>query len=457
MKKALAFLVLLAILGAAGAWIWSGRQPAPVITFNGPAFMGARGVVDISIDAPRGALSALQVTFEQDGKPTTLATLTTPGAELKQEGPDRLRVIAPATRKEIAALKSGDAKVTVHAERKVLRGMRTLTADASRSLRVQLEPPRVSVLSTKHYINLGGAELVVMKVTPPDASAGVRVGDITYPAYPGTSVGISDPTVRVAMFALLYDQDLTTPIGVFAKDAAGNVATQPLDYTPFVKVFKRSNIEISDAFLQRVVPAILQDSPDFASQVSDPNDLVAAFLKINGDLRKKNADEIASFAKQSAPEMLWRGRFQQLGNSQVEAAFADHRTYMYKGKEIDQQVHLGFDLAVTSSVPVVAANNGKVVHASPLGIYGNCIIIDHGLGVQSLYAHLSSFEVKVGDTVTKGQQIGRSGMTGLAGGDHLHFTMLVNGNAVNAVEWWDQKWMEDRVLRKIREAGGTVN
>ena len=140
-----------------------------------------------------------------------------------------------------------------------------------------------------------------MKVTPPDASAGVRVGDITYPAYPGTSVGIADPTVRVAMFALLYDQDLTTPIGVFAKDAAGNLATQPLDYTPFVKVFKRSNIEISDAFLQRVVPAILQDSPEFASQVSDPSDLIAAFLKINGDLRKKNAEEIASFAKQSAP------------------------------------------------------------------------------------------------------------------------------------------------------------
>ncbi len=154
--------------------------------------------------------------------------------------------------------------------------------------------------------------------------------------------------------------------------------------------------------------------------------------------------------------MLWVGPFQQLGNSQVEAAFADHRTYFYNGKEIDQQVHLGFDLAVTSSVEVVAANNGKVVHAAFLGIYGNCVIIDHGLGVQSLYAHLSQIGVKVGDTVTKGQAIGRSGMTGLAGGDHLHFTMLVNGQAVNAVEWWDTKWMEDRVLRKVREAGGKV-
>ncbi len=90
----------------------------------------------------------------------------------------------------------------------------------------------------------------------------------------------------------------------------------------------------------------------------------------------------------------------QLGNSKVEAAFADHRTYVYKGKEVDHQVHLGFDLAVTSHVPIVAANAGTVLNASWLGIYGNCVIIDHGMGVQSLYGHLSSFDVKVGDNVT---------------------------------------------------------
>ena len=129
---------------------------------------------------------------------------------------------------------------------------------------------------------------------------------------------------------------------------------------------------------------------------------------------------------------------------------------MHDGNEVDRQVHLGFDLAVTQHVPVRAAQNGVVVFAGDLGIYGNCIIVDHGLGVQSLYAHLSSIEVREGDRVEKGRQIGRSGMTGLAAGDHLHFTMLVSGQPVNAVEWWDPKWMEDRVLRKIREAGGAV-
>jgi murein DD-endopeptidase MepM/ murein hydrolase activator NlpD len=197
------------------------------------------------------------------------------------------------------------------------------------------------------------------------------------------------------------------------------------------------------------VPAILENTPDFDV---DAGDRVQAFLRINGELREKNAATIAAQARKTAPELLWSSAFQQLSNSAVQSLFADHRTYFHGGQEIDQQVHLGFDLAVTASVPISAANRGRVVFAEYLGIYGNCVILDHGMGVQSLYAHLSSIDVGVDDTVDKGQTIGRSGMTGLAGGDHLHFTMLVDGNAVNPVEWWDPKWMEDRVLRKIREA-----
>jgi murein DD-endopeptidase MepM/ murein hydrolase activator NlpD len=137
----------------------------------------------------------------------------------------------------------------------------------------------------------------------------------------------------------------------------------------------------------------------------------------------------------------------------VEASFADHRTYLYGEKEVDNQVHLGFDLAVTAAVPVVSSNAGTVLHSAWLGIYGNCVIVDHGMGVASLYGHLSSIDVKPGETVKKGQVLGRSGMTGLAGGDHLHFTMLVQGHPVNPVEWWDPHWIEDRVNRKLKTLG----
>jgi murein DD-endopeptidase MepM/ murein hydrolase activator NlpD len=220
----------------------------------------------------------------------------------------------------------------------------------------------------------------------------------------------------------------------------------------FPKPYSKSRIEIDDRFLSRVVPAIAANSAD---ENIDTSDVLKGFLTINGDLRRKNNAFITNLVKQTSPEMQFHDAFQQLGNSQVEAKFADTRTYIYKGKEIDTQVHLGFDLAVTANVPIVASQRGTIVHASDLGIYGNCVIIDHGLGVQSLYGHLSSIGVKVGDHVEKGQQIGRSGMTGLAGGDHLHFTMLVGGQQVTPVDWWSAQWLQDRVLRKIREAGGS--
>ena len=178
------------------------------------------------------------------------------------------------------------------------------------------------------------------------------------------------------------------------------------------------------------------------------------FLVINGELRRKNNEKIASFASQTAPSILWNGAvFHPFTNTGVQSAFADHRTYIYKGKDVDQQIHLGFDLASYAGTPIVAANRGKVLFAEELGIYGNTVIIDHGMGVQSLYAHLSSIGVKPGDMVEKEQQLGRSGMTGMAAGDHLHFTMLVNGQMVNPVEWWDSHWIEDRILRKLRAAG----
>ena len=93
-----------------------------------------------------------------------------------------------------------------------------------------------------------------------------------------------------------------------------------------------------------------------------------------------------------------------------------------------------------------------VVFAGYLGIFGNAVVIDHGYGLMSLYAHLSATEVKNGQDVARGDPVGRTGSTGLAGGDHLHFTMLVGGRMVNPVEWWDAHWIADRVERKLKEA-----
>jgi murein DD-endopeptidase MepM/ murein hydrolase activator NlpD len=374
---------------------------------------------------------------------------------MKQEGADRLLVTGTVGRQQVPALKSGAARIVASASRAVVYGIRTVESTASRDVQVRLERPRISIVSTHHYVNHGGSEMAVYRVTPSDVTSGVLVGDVEYPGYPATGanvdgIRISDPDLRIAFFALLHDQDLNTPIRLFARDEAGNSARADFDYRAFSKPFKRSRIELDDRFLDRVVPAILEGT----TEVKPEGDPLAKFLVINGDLRRKNAEKIASFAAQTSPEILWGGTvFHPFRNNAVESAFADHRTYIYKGKDVDQQVHLGFDLASFTGTPIVAANRGKVVFADELGIYGNCVILDHGMGLQSLYAHLSSVGVSVGQLVESETELGRSGSTGLAGGDHLHFTMLLGGNAITPIDWWSGQWVQDRILRKLGDAG----
>jgi len=140
----------------------------------------------------------------------------------------------------------------------------------------------------------------------------------------------------------------------------------------------------------------------------------------------------------------------RLPNSARKASFADHRSYKYNGRVIDQQVHLGIDLASVAHSPVPAANSGKVVFTGDLGIYGKIVVIDHGFGLFSSYSHLSAFEVKQGQVVRKGDVVGRTGSTGLAGGDHLHFGMLVHNTIVEPVEWWDAAWIKNNISGKIK-------
>lgn len=456
-RRALVAIVVIGLGSTATAWVLAGREAGPAIDIKSPgAFIGQKSSLELFVDAPAGRLTRLTAALTQGGKAMHVFSLDdAAGAagDVKQASSDRLWVIRPIGKAAQPELVAGPATLTITAARPVLFGWREAESTVTKELTVRLEPPRVGVVSIHHFLNLGGSEFVVLRATPPDVAAGVRVGTTVFPAFPGAAVGLPDPALKVAFFALPFDQDATTPVTVFALDEAGNEATATLERRAFPKVFQRSRIPIDTAFMSRVVPAIASNTPSLALNTDD---LLAAFLTINRDLRQQNNATLAALAARTAPEMRWTEAFAQLGNTQVESRFADHRTYLYEGKEIDQQTHLGFDLASTQQAPVTASNTGVVVHAAYLGIYGNCVVVDHGLGVQSLYAHLSTLDVKEGDTVAKGQTLGRSGTTGLAGGDHLHFTMLVGGVQVNPVEFWDGHWMEDRVFRKIREAGGTA-
>jgi murein DD-endopeptidase MepM/ murein hydrolase activator NlpD len=311
----------------------------------------------------------------------------------------------------------------------------------------RLTPPRLEALTTQHYVNQGGCDVIVYRATPAGVESGVVVGDVFFRGYP--LPGATEPGLSFAIFGLPYDLPASTPMRLRARDDAGNESLSSFWVKVFPKTFRSREIPLDDAFLDKVVPEILSQS----TEVRDQGDKVKSYLAINRDLRQANNAKLSELAAQSKQEFLWSEPFKQLGNSQVEAQFADHRTYTYGGREIDKQDHLGFDLATTSHASITASNRGQVVLAQYFGIYGNTVVIDHGYGILSLYGHLSSIGVQAGAMVERGQEIGRSGATGLAGGDHLHFTVIDQDVQVDAREWWDPHWIEDRIMRKLQEVG----
>jgi murein DD-endopeptidase MepM/ murein hydrolase activator NlpD len=284
--------------------------------------------------------------------------------------------------------------------------------------------------------------LVTFTTDPDITEAGVRAGAYEFGSWPTPGTA---PGARFSLFAFPFDVPAGTAPLVYARDAAGNEQTARFSFRVFPKKFRRRDIELSDNFLRKVNQNIGPHAP----QLQLTGDLLGDFLKINRALREQNRRQLASMAGDTAEAFLWTKPFRQLANSKVEAEFADHRRYFYQSKQVDEADHLGFDLAVTANVPVLAANDGRVIWADYLGIFGNCIVIDHGYSLQSIYGHLNSFAVKRGDSVKQGQEIGKSGSTGLAGGDHLHFSMQVQGMQVNPTEWWDPHWIHDRIFAKF--------
>ncbi len=212
---------------------------------------------------------------------------------------------------------------------------------------------------------------------------------------------------------------------------------------------RTGTIEVNDAFLSQVVPAIASATPNFDARSS----LLDQYLRINGDLRKAELARVAELSRQSEPAFLWSGPFLQMRNTKLNANFAETRTYLYGGRTIDRQTHLGLDLASTERAPVPAPNGGKVLYAGWMSLYGNAVVIDHGFGLLSLCGHLSTVQVAAGARVSTGNIIGTSGSTGLAGGDHVHLELFVQGRSVNPVEWLDAHWIRDNLGTKLPVPG----
>ncbi|WP_025209470.1 M23 family metallopeptidase [Hippea sp. KM1] len=316
---------------------------------------------------------------------------------------------------------------------------------------VDSTPPKVILLSGTSRITIGGSALAVYYVKDENLSRvylTVRHDGKEYPfrAYKASSV-FSDPNVYLSFFTYELSKLRDYSTDIHAIDKAGNetIVHIPVYYNR--RPIRKSKINITDSFIKTKVWTILQ-----REGIQKKENLIQDFLYVNRKIREKNTETIRKICSNSEPRFLWKGRFLQLKDSKVTAKFNDERLYYYKGELKDTKFHKGYDLASIRNARVNAANSGKVVFEGYLGVYGNTIIIDHGFGVFSLYGHLQSFLVKEGDFVKRGQYIAITDTTGLAGGDHLHFDIIVDGYYVDPIEWWDRHWIKTHIYKVIDES-----
>jgi murein DD-endopeptidase MepM/ murein hydrolase activator NlpD len=427
-------LLVLAVVGTVSYLGWRQSVGPPTIASSPPRLLGHKTSVPVTVQAAHGNVAGVEIRIVQGGKQSTV---------VKRDGPLGPRAEIPATL-EIAALglREGAATMEVRARDDFWRPLKLAErVIASWPVTIDLTPPKIEVLSSTGYYSPGGVSLVAFRVEGA-TKAEVRVGEVVFPSFP---LGEPSRGARVALLGLPHDYS-GAAMTVSAVDEAGNAATRGIPGELKPRKFPHDRIEIKDTFLSTKMPELLPQHPPGAP-------LVDAFLTVNREHRKQAEAAKRQLSAKTADKPLWEGAFVQPRNTKVFANFAETRIYVYQGREIDTQVHYGFDLASTKQSPVPSANKGTVVLAGPLSIYGNTVIVDHGLGLQTLYGHLSSFDVKVGDTVDTGQPLGRSGMTGLAIGDHIHYEVLVSGVSVTPVEWWDAKWMRDRINKPLKDAG----
>jgi len=299
------------------------------------------------------------------------------------------------------------------------------------------KPPRINIISQAPNIRRGSVTALAYTVSEAVSKTGMLVDGQFFPAF----------LQKNGKYFVFFPFPISTSTDTFkpkliAYDLAGNNTRTPIIVNARARDYPRDTLRISDKFLRAKMPAFVKDVPDAKTDLEP-------YVIVTNDVRLANDAALVELAKKTAPTMLWSGAMLRLPRSAARAQFGDERTYTYNGKTIDRQTHMGLDLASTAKASIPAANTGRVVFTGPLGIHGNAIVIDHGLGLMTLYSHLSKIMVAVDDDVKKGDTIGKTGSTGLAGGDHLHFGVLVGGVQSQPMDWFDAKWVSETIVKRL--------
>ena len=298
---------------------------------------------------------------------------------------------------ETASLPDGAHRVTVVAEDRSFRKNRTI---ATATLTTDNTPPKLLLESQPPTVQQGHTWLLRIRTDEP-AAVEARFGDRDLPIQQGNGFGWAvvgfSPTANPT----------TVPVVVVGRDLAGNQA--------------------------EVGQAVQVAGEQFPSDAVQVEPTLASLLA--SDIRTEEDARLAqNYQKVSEPK-LWEGRFLMPVTGEVITEFGSVRSYN-GGPTVGH--HAGADIAAGQGRNVVAPARGRVVLVDEVRLRGKVVILDHGLGVFTTYAHLAQIDVQVGQVVERGQAFAKVGSTGLSTGPHLHWELWVGGANVDPLEWTER-------------------
>lgn len=421
-------LAVLAVL----VWLVVGRLDFddPTVTLKTPVeVVGAKTALMVEAGDLSTGLKEVKVTFSQGDQSKVVAERTFPPGGDRGESVEVPVTLAP----EALGFKEGKATLTIEARDRSWRNLfRGRLTSLKQEVVIDLVPVSLTLQATSHLLRAGGTGTICYRLNKEVKESGVMVGNRFYRGFPNPKGTKGE---YVVLFPVPQEGPAAFRVELMARPSLGNEVKQTVSLRARPRKWRHDNINLSDGFLRLVAERF---------PAANPSDLLGAYLDVNRNLRRANHELFQKISSQTSLQPLWSGSFRRFFGKPM-ARFGDRRTYLYQNKAVDQQTHLGEDLASLVTSPVYAGNHGVVVYAEPLGIYGQTVILDHGLGVFSSYSHLSQIDAKVGDKVDKGAVLGRTGTTGLAFGDHLHFAINLQGEFVDPLEWWDPHWLKDQV------------
>lgn len=435
-RKVILTITTLILIGAGVAGYILFESESPRLTVSKEiVFLGKNTDIPINAADHKSGLSSVVMEIEQnDIKQQLFNRNFQRKAWFSQAGPTELKENAAIDISK-TGIKDGGATIIITARDFSLSGMFKGNETVIKiPVKIDTKAPKLSIDHAQRNIRQGGTGIVIYTVSEPAPVHGVQIDDFFFQGFP---LGPNDERF-IAYVALPWDSSRPEVSEVIARDQAGNNGKKTFQLNFRKTRYQQDNMYITDSFLKQKLPEFRERYPEMSGS------LLEQYLFVNNEVRKRNAARIMEVGKDPIPEQLWENRFIRMAGAN-KAGFGDQRTYYYNGKVIDHQVHLGVDLASTKNAPVGAANTGKVIFAEYLGIYGYTVILDHGQGVFSLYSHLSRIDTEVDSMVNKNDLIGHTGISGMTGGDHLHFSMMIHGVFVTHLEWWDQHWLDTNI------------